>query len=188
MDCAVVGFSMGGMIARRFAQDYPARISALAILNSPHKRTAEQQDVIDARAAQITKDREGMVDAALERWFTPEYRMKSPDTMARFRACLLENDPAVYAANFRVLDRGMDEIIAPDPPISCPTLVMTGEEDTGSGPEMTRAIASEIAGAEAVILPTLRHMALIENPAAVNNVLVPFLSRHLARSSVRDAG
>ncbi|MEI6801004.1 MAG: alpha/beta fold hydrolase, partial [Pseudomonadota bacterium] len=32
---ALVGFSLGGMIARRFAQDYPARTRALAILHSP---------------------------------------------------------------------------------------------------------------------------------------------------------
>ena len=33
---AVIGFSIGGMINRRFAIDYPGRLSALAILNSPH--------------------------------------------------------------------------------------------------------------------------------------------------------
>ena len=37
---AVVGFSIGGMINRRFAIDYADRLSALAILNSPHDRGA----------------------------------------------------------------------------------------------------------------------------------------------------
>lgn len=36
--CAIVGFSLGGMINRRFALDHPARAAALAILNSPHER------------------------------------------------------------------------------------------------------------------------------------------------------
>ena len=40
---ALVGFSLGGMINRRFALDHPTRVSALAILNSPHERGAEAQ-------------------------------------------------------------------------------------------------------------------------------------------------
>ncbi|MBY0395596.1 MAG: alpha/beta hydrolase, partial [Thermoleophilia bacterium] len=48
---AVVGFSLGGMVARRFAQDHPARTSALAILNSPHRRTAAEQAAVLARVA-----------------------------------------------------------------------------------------------------------------------------------------
>ena len=56
---------------------------------------------------------------------------------------------------------------------------MTGDEDYGNGPEMTRAIAGEIAGAEVCILPGLRHMALAEDPDAVNRPLVAFLDRVL---------
>jgi len=61
---------------------------------------------------------------------------------------------------------------------ACPTLVMTGDEDFGNGPQMTHAIAAEIAGSETVILLGLRHMALAENPAAVNAPLLAFLDRH----------
>ena len=45
--CAIVGFSLGGMINRRFALDYPERVRALAILNSPHERGAEAQKAVD---------------------------------------------------------------------------------------------------------------------------------------------
>ena len=40
---AVVGFSLGGMIARRFALDHPDRLSALAILHSAHDRTPAER-------------------------------------------------------------------------------------------------------------------------------------------------
>ncbi len=36
---SITGFSLGGMIARRFAQDAPDRAQALIILHSPHQRT-----------------------------------------------------------------------------------------------------------------------------------------------------
>ena len=78
------------------------------------------------------------------------------------------------------LDRGwIDEITAPIPPLSCPALVITGDEDYGNGPEMTRAIAAEIAGAQALILPGLRHMALAEDPPAVNRPVTDFLTQVL---------
>ena len=56
---------------------------------------------------------------------------------------------------------------------------MTGDEDFGNNPDMTRAIAAEIAGAEVCILKSLRHMALAEDPPAVNTPLRAFLDRAL---------
>ena len=59
--------------------------------------------------------------------------------------------------------------------IDCPTLVMTSEDDPGNTPAMSRAMAELIPGACLVILPGLRHLALAESPAAVNEPLCAFL-------------
>ena len=75
---------------------------------------------------------------------------------------------------------GVEEIVAPRPPISCPTLVLTADEDFGNGPEMSAAIAAEIKGARLIILQGLRHMALVENPDAVNRPVMEFLTEVLA--------
>lgn len=176
---AIVGFSLGGMIARRFAQDFSARAAALAILHSPHRRTPEAQAAIIARVEQAREDGPAAtVEAALDRWFTEDYRAGNPEMMGRVRGWVLANDPAIYPKIYRVLAEGVAEIVAPDPPLSLPVLAMTGDEDYGNGPEMTRAIAAEIKGGEAVILAGLRHMALAESPQAVNAPLCDFLDRH----------
>lgn len=176
---AIVGFSLGGMIARRFAQDYRHRATALGILHSPHRRTAQAQAAILARVEQAREHGPAAtVEAALERWFTDAYRLAKPDMMERVRGWVLANDPAIYPTIYRVLAEGVEEIVAPDPPLSLPALILTGDEDFGNGPEMTRAIAAGIEDAEAVILPGLRHMALAENPDAVNRPLRTFLDRH----------
>ena len=52
---------------------------------------------------------------------------------------------------------------------------MTGENDPGNTPAMARAMAGLIPGARLAILPGLRHMALAESPAAVNEPLCAFL-------------
>ena len=175
---AIVGFSLGGMIARRFAQDRPDKAAAIAILFSPHKRTEEAQNAILARVTQAKSEGPAStIEAALERWFTETYRLANPDQMDLVRSWVLANDISIYHTIYRVLADGIDEIIAPNPPIKCPALVMTGDEDYGNGPEMSQAIAAEILGAELHILEGLRHMALAENPEAVNQPLTDFFQQ-----------
>lgn len=175
---AVVGFSLGGMIARRFAQDNPERVRALGILHSPHRRTPDAQAAIVKRVEQARNEGpESTVEAALERWFTDACRRENPELMDLVRTWVTANDIAVYHTVYRVLAEGVDEITAPDPPISCPALVLTGDEDYGNGPDMTKAIAAEIKGSEVIILNGLRHMALAECPERVNRPLVAFLNR-----------
>ncbi|MCP5072923.1 MAG: alpha/beta fold hydrolase [Rhodobacteraceae bacterium] len=173
---SITGFSLGGMIARRFAQDAPDRAQALIILHSPHQRTDRAQTAILKRVIQARDDGPQVtIDAALERWFTDSFRASNPALMDQVRSWVLANRKDIYHKIYRVLADGIDEIVAPDPPISCPALVITGDEDFGNGPEMAQAIAAEIAGAETLILPGLRHMALAENPDAVNQPVRRFL-------------
>ena len=173
---AVAGFSLGGMIARRFAQDAPQRVAAIMILHSPHKRSDAAQAAIINRVKQASQEGpQATVEAALKRWFTDDFRQANPWMMDTVRGWVTANNAGVYHTIYRVLADGIDEIVAPNPPISCPALVITGDEDFGNGPEMTHAIAEEIAGARALILPRLRHMALVENPEAVNKPLRSFL-------------
>lgn len=173
---AVAGFSLGGMIARRFAMDYAHRLWALAILNSAHKRDPAAHTAIQSRVNQVRLDGPvATVDAALSRWFTTPFHNANPNIMAWVRATILANDKEVYPGNYEVLVDGVDELVAPVPPISCPTLVMTAEEDYGNSPEMSQAITTEIAGSTLVVLPALRHMAMVEAPELFNEQLLGFL-------------
>ena len=173
---AIVGFSLGGMICRRFAMDHRDRCTALAILNSPHRRTPAAQAAIEARVAQAEGNGpSATVEAALERWFTDDFRSTNPAMMDLVRRWVTANDSAVYPRLYNVLAAGIDEITDPAIHLDVPALVLTGDEDYGNGPEMTTAIADGITGAQALILPGLRHMALAEDPGAVNRPLRAFL-------------
>lgn len=175
---ALVGFSLGGMINRRFARDHPGRVACLAILNSPHERPPEAQRLVEERAASTEAGGAGAtLEATLARWFTPGFRAARPDAVAAVGEIVLANDPDSYAACRRVLAFGVTELIRPDPPIAAPALVMTCENDSGSTPEMSRAIAGEIAGAETVIVPRLQHLGIVEEPEAFVSPLLAFLRR-----------
>ncbi len=175
---ALVGFSLGGMVARHFAQTHPDRVTALAILHSPHRRTPEAQAAIAARVVQARAEGpQATVEAALQRWFTDAFRAANPAMMDLVRGWVLANDKAVYPGYYNILVEDVAKVVSPRPPLTCPALVVTGDQDYGNGPEMTAAIAAEIAGAESLILPGLRHMALMEDPDAINQPLRAFLDR-----------
>ena len=172
---AIVGFSLGGMINRRFAMDYGERASGLAIIASPHERGADGQAELEQRARDSVDGPAATLDAAIERWFTPEFRAARPDYIDWTRRGVLANDPKVFGDCRWVLANGVVELIRPDPPITHPTLVMTAEHDSGSTPAMSRAIAAEIPGAAAIIVPHLKHMGLVEDVDAFAKPIEAFL-------------
>jgi pimeloyl-ACP methyl ester carboxylesterase len=177
---ALVGFSLGGMINRRCAMDHPDRVSALAILNSPHDRGEDQQQIVEARArATAAGGPAAGIDVTLARWFTNDFCGDHPARVAKVRDIVLANDPANYAAHRQVLAEGVRELIAPRPSITLPMLVMTCEHDSGSTPAMSHAIARETPGAETVIVPQLQHLGLIERPEFFAQPVQDFLDRAL---------
>jgi pimeloyl-ACP methyl ester carboxylesterase len=174
--CALIGFSLGGMINRRLAMDHPERVSALAILNSPHERDPEAQQRAERQALDSASGGPGAtLDAAIERWFTPAFRDDRAEYIEQVRGWVLANDAEVYALCRQVLAFGVVELVRPQPAITLPTLVMTCEHDSGSTPQMSLAIASEIDGAQVIIVPELQHMGLVENASFFVNAIAEFL-------------
>ena len=178
---ALVGFSLGGLINRAFALEHPDKTTALIILNSAHARTAAQRDSIELRVRQAKESGPAAtVDAALERWFSKDFARRNPVLLKQVRQWVVANDASVYPDLYRLLaegDKGLETQISA---IDCPTLIVTGEEDHGNSPEMTRQMAALMPNARAEVLPGLRHMALAEDPATINGLLVEFLQRKLS--------
>jgi pimeloyl-ACP methyl ester carboxylesterase len=172
----LIGFSLGGMINRRLAMDHPARVGALIVLNSPHERGPEAQQLVEQRALDSAAGGpEATIDAAIERWFTPAFRSAHADYIEQVRAWVTANDPGIYAQCREVLAFGVLELIRPQPPITHATLVMTCEHDSGSTPAMSHAIAREISGAQVFVVPALQHMGLVEAPSLFVDAIVEFL-------------
>lgn len=173
----IVGFSIGGMINRRFALDYPQRTLSLSILNAPHARGDEAQAAVEARARSV-RDQGAFstFDAALQRWFTPHH-LATGDGPALVRDWRGQVDAESYAQTAWVLAHGVRELINPDPPIAAPTLVMTCANDSGSTPAMSHKIAAEIDGATTHIVPDLQHLGLMEDRDAFLNPVTAHLKR-----------
>ena len=75
---ALIGFSLGGMIARKFAIKYSEKLWALAVLNSAHRRDQKAKDAVQIRVNKVKIDGpQATTEDALNRWFTEEYRQNN---------------------------------------------------------------------------------------------------------------
>ena len=177
---ALAGFSLGGMVVRRFAVDHPERASAVVVLNSAHGRTEGEREAVRKRVEQAKVSGPGAtIDAAIERWFTPGFRGANPAAIAEVRAAVLAQNRAVYPKLYRVLADGDAEIATTIATLRMPLLAMTCEDDPGNTPEMSRRMAALVPGAEVVIVPGLRHMGIWEQPQVFTAAILDFLARRL---------
>ena len=180
----VIGFSMGGLVARAFALHYPERLRSLVVLNSVFNRSPEQRAGVIARTAQAAEHGpDANAEAALSRWFSREYQAANPAQIAALRETLAGNDPQGYLTTYELFAT-QDMYRADDlPGLRAPTLVATGELDPGSTPEMARQLADRIPGASVAVLAEQRHMMPVESPRLVNQLLLGFLDTVYAQNT-----
>ena len=171
--CHLAGFSLGGLIAQGFALAHAARLDKLALLSTVAGRTDEEKARVRARLETVGSGVSGAhFRKSLDRWFTPAFQEAHPEVIERLAEQNRQNDPAAYAAAYRVLAES--DLAERLHEIEVPTLVMTGEGDIGSNPRMARLMAARIPGAELRILPGLRHSILTEAPDVVAEALGAF--------------
>jgi (E)-2-((N-methylformamido)methylene)succinate hydrolase len=173
----VVGFSMGALVAQGFAVAYPTRVRRLALLHTVYDRSARERADILERVHDVRNGGfSASVDAALKRWFTPAFAGEDPDTVAEIRSVLERNDVLAYSFAYELFATADAELVDSVKAITCPTLVMTGEDDPRSTPAMSNRLAQQLQCAHSVVLPGLRHMAPVESPETVAARLQTFFA------------
>jgi pimeloyl-ACP methyl ester carboxylesterase len=172
----LVGLSMGGVIAQRFAADHPEFLTRLVLMNTVYQRGPKELGGVEARL-RITEEQglSPIADSAIARWFDDEFVDEHPEVVDQIRTRLLTNDLAGYLAAYRVFVYAEPEIGSALKQVRCPALVMTGGKDTGSTPAMAHRMAEDLADARVVIFDELHHLAPLEKPNYVNVELLSFL-------------
>jgi (E)-2-((N-methylformamido)methylene)succinate hydrolase len=176
----IVGFSMGGMVAQAFAIKNETMVKTLTIMSSVANRTKEQREAILSRVEEVKSFGPiSTVDAAIERWFSEEYMEEDKGTVKRIRGRLLTNLTASYLAAYTLFATA-DETLWPElRKITVPTLILTGEHDSGSNPEMAKAMHKEIAGSELLVVPRMKHMLPVEGAGIINQAICLFLKNKM---------
>lgn len=167
------GLSLGGMTGLWLAVNAPERVERLALLcTAAHLPPREGWT---DRAARVRADGiEPLLEASLERWFTPE---AGAETVERAREALRRVNPEGYAACCGAI--ADHDLRAELGTIRAPTLVIATVDDPSAPPEFGREIAEGIDGAELVVFEHGRHLVAAEHPDEVGHELV----RHLGGSA-----
>ena len=174
----LAGFSMGGLVAQAYAVRYHASLAGLVLMNAVYDRSPQQAATVWARyEANVADGPDNAVRSGMARWFTDEERRTHTEIMADVGRWLRAGDFAAKCKAHRVFVTSDHQLTGKLGGISCPTLVMTGERDNGSTPEMSRKIAAAIPDSECRILEGQHHMMTLLDAERVNGILLGFLPR-----------
>ena len=165
------GLSIGGMLGQRLAAKSPDLLASLILCDTAQTMSRE---VWDERLATIRKSGiEVIVEGTMERWFTKPFRERAPDTVQGIRN-MVRRTPAEGYLGCGTAIRNMD--LRPDGPrITCPTLVLVGEEDPATPVASARAINEAIRGSSLTIIPQASHLSPVEQPQAITGAIAAFL-------------
>lgn len=161
----LAGHSMGGAVALCTALAIPQRLAGLVLVGSgarlPVAPSLVQQVSRGDHAAAV------MMIAAMVYHHTA-----SPELRAQGEAAFLGTDPLVLAGDLQAC--AAYHIADALHHISCPTLIICGEEDRVTPPSFSAYLHEHIGGSSLVMVPNAGHMVLIEQPDAVTVAIRQF--------------
>ena len=166
---AYAGLSIGGMVGLWLAVHAPERLSALVVICSAAHLSPPDPWRLRARAVREAGTPEVVADTVVARWFTPGFAAALPHVVARHRAMIAATDAEGYAGCCEAI-AGLD-LRAGLAGVSVPTLVIGGAQDPAIPPEHSMAIAEAIPGARLEILDPAAHLASVERPAEITQLI-----------------
>jgi len=173
---ALVGLSVGGLIAQKVAVRAPSRLTALVLCDTAAKIGTDEMWA--ARIAAIERGGiDAIADGILERWFSKRFRAEQPDDLAGWRNMLARTPVAGYLATSAAIRA--EDLRAAVRGIATPTLVLVGEEDGSTPPAVVEATAGLIPGARFEVIASAGHLPCIEQP----EVLARLIDRHITTAA-----
>ena len=164
----LIGFSIGSLIARNFATRFSDRLKSLTLLCSIFNRSDNEQKIVNERFEQTKKDKKLTKDA-LNRWFNKDFIEKNPLISDKIFSILNNNNMDNFIKVYSLFVNHKDNEKFEN--INVKTLVMTGEGDVGSTPEMSDNLSKKIKNSEVKIIPVGKHLCSIECPYDVNKAI-----------------
>ncbi|MEU7700798.1 alpha/beta fold hydrolase [Streptomyces sp. NPDC015492] len=163
------GCSLGGAVGLDLALRAPHRVASLALVaTSPRFGSADEfrQRGVIVRANGL----EPMARTAPERWFTALFAGAQPAIVDWAVQMVRTTDPACYIAACEAL--AVFDVREALDRIAVPALVLVGSEDQVTGPAEARTLVAGIPDARLAVVPGASHLAPVEQPAAVTDLLI----------------
>jgi pimeloyl-ACP methyl ester carboxylesterase len=175
-DAVFCGLSMGGYATFAFLRKYPQRVKGLILAD-----TRPGADMAEARAnrenvARMAEEQgtEAIADVQVPKLLSAYTLQHYPEVEARVRQMIAAATPQGIAAASRGMALRADstDLLAS---ITCPTLVIVGQQDVLTPPEVARDYAAQIPNAQLVVISEAGHLSNLEQPEAFVQAVSNFL-------------
>ena len=179
--CHFAGLSTGGFVGMRLALRAPHRFHSLTLMDTsaepePSRQRLRYRALLGVLGIAGVRP---VLGSGMRALFSRSF-LRDParqQEVARWRGRIADNDArAMIRFGNAIFDR--DDLVGSLRRLAVPTLVMVGEHDRATPPERARTIAAAIPGAALAVIPDAGHLSTIEQPEAVNDVLVEFIRDH----------
>jgi Predicted hydrolases or acyltransferases (alpha/beta hydrolase superfamily) len=172
---ALAGLSYGGYIAFAMLRLALERIERLALLDTSARPDTPEQKA--ARENFIGMAEAGKLDEVVEILaprFVHHDRQQDEALTRTVREMATETGPEAFVRQQKaIMSRGDSRLLLGR--IHCPTLVLVGDGDELTPPELAQEIAGGVSGSRLVVVPHCGHLSTIERPEAVNAALSEWL-------------
>ncbi|MEQ8831350.1 MAG: 3-oxoadipate enol-lactonase [Alphaproteobacteria bacterium] len=170
---ALVGLSVGGMVAQSAAAKAPDRFSKLVLCDTGH--IIATREIWNARIETVTAGgMTAIVESVLDRWFGPDFRTRDPDLHAGMHAMLTTIPPQGYNGICAAIrDADLTEDTAK---IEVPALCLCGTEDKATPTELVASLADLLPNGSYMAIPGAGHLPCVEQPEAVARHIIEFLN------------
>jgi len=166
----ICGLSLGGIVAIAIDHLAPARCASLILADTfaahPEGRAIYDRSI--AASGNLRAMAEARVDLLLAQPADPAVRSEVVETMSRI-------DPAAYRIGAEAV--WLADQRARAGAIAKPTLVLVGNQDLVTPPELSSDLADRIPGARIQVIENAGHLSNLEQPDAFNRAVDEFLSR-----------
>jgi 3-oxoadipate enol-lactonase len=171
------GVSMGGYVALGCMRLFPERVSGLILADTRPDADSEETRENRKNMARRVADEgvEILIELQMRRLLARDTLENNEEVVEEVRGMILESSPGGVVAALGALRERPDSTPLLEK-IEVPTLVIGGEEDGISSPEVMGAMAEKIRDSRHVTLPRAGHLSNLEAPEGFNAALKEFLA------------
>ena len=177
---ALVGHSVGSMIATRAAQRLGKRAWALALCGGIMRWPDSAAAVFAERARLARAGRtDEIAEAVAATGLSEACRNRDPRLLGLMREAIAANDGESYARWAEATAAGRIEGLEA---LDCPLLAFCGSEDPVTPPAASLQIAEAAPDGSAAVLEGAAHWCMLEDPGGTTKTLFAFLDQHAPTS------
>ena len=172
----LVGFSLGSLIALDFSSRFQNKVEKLILIGTTYKRSDQERSLVLDRYNQA-KLNKPISRQALKRWFSDKYLKQNPKTYDFFIKILnkMPDDHKNFLKAYELFANHYDDLEAIKK-IDRKTLVMTGSEDVGSTPAMSKELVKDLVNSTYIEIKNGKHLCSIECEDDVNMNIKKFIN------------